>query len=192
MTDTDMEHHIIRPVILETVTVDTMPLLLSSNLPGIEDIALRKVLQASLPDGQMLKTHIRRSQSTVRDIGVNAVAAHLNAEGLVTAPLPLPSAIHIHGHLPAFCRGQQLPPFLQGNNNLIALAIVVFRIPCPEVSHHLLGPLHHKIQRSNVNGNGHIRIVRVDGRLLILLPVILRQGRMSAASAQQCHKEKQG
>ena len=187
MTDTDVKHHIVCTVVLVAVAIDAMSLLLGTNLAGVEDIALREILQAALSDSQMFKAHISGSQGTIREIRVYAVRTDLYAERLVAAPLILLLAIDIHRHLLPFGSEEKLLPLVLWNNNLVALAIVIFRIASLEVSHHLVCLLHHEVQRRNINRYSYIGIVRIDVRLFRFLLIILWQRRMAVASDQQQH-----
>ena len=173
VTDADMKHHIICPIVLIAMAINTGTFFLCTNLTGVEDIVLAEILQTTLPDGQMFKTNIRWRQGAIRDIGVDTVGSHFDRKWFIPAPLIILFTIDIYCHLTILSRSQKFLPFLLGNDNLVTLTIIIGDVSCLNAGHDLICLLNEKIERCNINRDRHIGIVWIDIWFLALLCIIL-------------------
>ena len=157
---TDMELHAVRVVLLEGVAVDALPILFGGVAHRAIDNLLVVILQTALVDGQLLVVHVAWGDQAVGDVRVDAVLGDVEMEGFHAKPLVV--TLGVDGDLDILAGSCQFLPLLLAGA-YIRSRIAVFLIAAPELRDEFFPLiLDGEPQGSNVQGNRHVGVFRID------------------------------
>ena len=168
ISETHVEEHVVRLVVLIAVTVDTLafrPVITSDLI--IENLSLFKRAQIALSNLHEIPCHIRRFNEAIWQIFVDRFWRHLYFKRNKCQPFVPFLTPHLYLEALALRGIEHGVPFLLRNLHFHAIAIsLLFTIRRSETCHTrlVLVSRKHEVEGSYVARNSNIAIIRIDGR----------------------------
>ena len=180
-----MKLHAVGVVLLVVVAVDALTVVLEATKHVVVDDALVVVLQAALTNGERLIADKRGWNEAVAEVGVDAVFRDEDAERFVVRPLVAALCKDIYFDGIAFGFADERGPFVERRLHLVGTDHL--DVACCIACNHRIGFLVElEGQRSNVQWDRYIDIVRIDLRQGVDVGKRCRHLRCACTKQQGC------